>query len=205
MWKKLSVCLFLVLMLCGCSKYELEDKEFPTVLGFWLENGKRFVSYDEYGNQAEWNSQEELEEAFQDQTDKFFDMAHVKVILLGEELAQDKAQMGLILEYLEKNPIYAGSIYVAVASDMEQVFRAPATGNDLGTYIPNMYQNNPYLDEKEAVLLNDLFNHWHNEEPQLSIPILIWDKNVPVIKEYANFSALEWNSSSKKRKSSQYQ
>lgn len=147
-------------LLSGCTKRELEDRSFPTVLAI--------------ANIDIEAMQEERQEASTD----YIDYGHVKAIVLSKEVATDSESLKEVLLYLEKRPMFANNILVFIGN--QAVLEETAEGEgELGLYLEDMYKNQPRDAEYPKTILKDVLNYLHNAEAQIDIPYLeIKDKKI---------------------------
>ena len=114
---------------------------------------------------------QDAQERFDENQENYLDMGHIKALILGKKLLEDREAMGGLLGFLEENPAVAGNIYVFAAEDMEEVMSLEGHGTDsLGDYLTGILENTLEKKEKQAVVLQDLYVAWHREEefPELS-------------------------------------
>ncbi len=186
---KAGLLFFPLLLLSGCG-ISLEDRVFPLSMGVEYENGHYQVVYgipqlsevtgqskeggesgEEQALVYEGMTLQDAQERFDENQENYLDMGHIKALILGKKLLEDREAMGGLLGFLEENPAVAGNIYVFAAEDMEEVMSLEGQGTDsLGDYLTGILENTLEKKEKQAVVLQDLYGAWHREEefPELS-------------------------------------
>lgn len=149
--KRMVLAILLCLILTGCGRRELEDRNFPTVLV------------------AETGNIRAKEEEKQALSSRYIDYGQVKAVILSEEAAQDGEALKVILSYLENNPVFARNILI-FAGDEEVCGLAEDDGK-MGLYLEDLAKNQPEGGEEELTL-KDLLNYLHNGEPFIRMPRL---------------------------------
>ncbi len=169
------VCLASIFSLTGCSNVELENRDFPTAVAVFWEEGKLEVFYaipdlkGESGSEEKQETQEavltkgdtmeEIETSFQYQSDKYLDLSHVKAVIFGKELMRQKEKFGETLQYFEQSPVFARNMLVfsCEEKDKDDILKTALQGDvSLGFYLENLYKNNPDVGKEEEVTLGDL-------------------------------------------------
>jgi len=204
-----AVCLALVVMgLSGCTKgVELEDREFLLALGVdYSEEGVQFY----YGLSSE-NSGDakgegkpaikltaddiyDMENAYGQGSDRYLDCNHLKAILIGKGLATNQEQLIAFLQYIETNEKFARNVKVFMAEDdLDSIFSLQEGMNtSLGEYLENLYIDSNYYTERQSVSLGDLFNHWHDYDETLMVPVVKPGEKQPSIGNYALLRRVQW-------------
>ncbi|MDO5422302.1 MAG: hypothetical protein Q4F41_01085 [Eubacteriales bacterium] len=175
MKKKTAIlCILLLCMfLTGCAGRELEDRKFPTVVTF--------------PDEKPW----ELQEKRQKSSSKFLDYGQVKAIVLEDTAAQNPERLEEILKYLAETPAFARNLLVfqgdeailavfgkeledqsARAGEKESEKETDEAEEADGTYLEDLYKNQPKEYEMSPVTLKELLNSYYNEEAGVKIPTL---------------------------------
>lgn len=155
--KKILMVLLLGLLLTGCKARELNDREFVQAMELeW--NGERLTGG--FGTfLVEGNSVQEIQREYQDRLDKYLDLGHMKVLILGKQLMKDGEKLQQVLEELERKPLLARNILV-LSYDYEEgescLKLLEEKGVIPGEYISNLYKNNP--DKKSTATLGELLS-----------------------------------------------
>ena len=173
--------LYIVLMalwfigLSGCSKRELEDRSFPSVL--IVEDGN-------------------LEEAIhkkQEESSLFLDFGHTKAVLMDREVLKDRKAFKEALLYMEHRPDFARNLLLFCADEKVRQ-AAEENQKESGFLLEDLYNNQPKEQTQKGVTLQDALNYLHNAEERLEIPcleikdgdfirngseVLLWEKQAP--------------------------
>ena len=174
--------LFVAVFLCGCSATELEDRCFPMMAvideqGEQVTFGYGFpqLSQKENTDMQESNvnaavtmgtSLRSCVQQYDEQLEKRTDCNHMKVLVLGETLIENKESYEKVLSYLKQTELFPRNTYVCVTPDPDLLFALEDTLScDLGSYLEEFLQNHEsdrqirlwnvgrLLDEQENHLL----------------------------------------------------
>lgn len=172
----------LFLTSCGVA---LEDRTFPLSMGVDYKDGLYQVYYGipnlsgitgqgktedskqnaEQADYYEGRTMEEAEKAFLSSQEDYLDMGHLKVILMGTGIQEDKEAQREFLSYMESKPSVAGNIYVFSCEQLGEVMEMDGNQMDsLGDYLTGILENRPDSRKKDQTDLQKLYNAWHNDE-----------------------------------------
>lgn len=178
-------------MVSGCAAVEPEDRVFPMVLGVDYRDGVYQVMYGMPNlsqvtgqNKGDVNGETEkritiyegttLEEArtrYDLSQEKYLDLGHLKVLVVGTGLAENDDRMTELLQYLEQMPSVAGNLYVFSTENLADLMALNGYEIDsLGDYLAGMVENKPVSKRNDMLQLYDLYNAWHNQEEFPSLP-----------------------------------
>lgn len=200
----LAVAALLLCLLCGCSATELEDRCFPMMAaidkvdgqitfcyGFPQLSQKDNTDMQEANVNAAMTSGESLAacmQAYHRQLEKLADCNHMKVLVLGKRLVQDKAAYGACLSYLKETEAFPRNTYVCVTDDVDQLFSLEENlSTDLGSYLEEYLKN--HEDERQIALLNlgRLLDERENRKLSITLPdieeqggSICWEQNFRV-------------------------
>ncbi len=178
-----------LLGLSGCG-VSLEDRVFPMSMGADYENGHYRIVYgipqlskvtgqdkeetqsgEEQALVYEGLTPQDALERFDENQENYLDMGHMKAIILGEHIMENRDALTGFLGFLENNPAVAGNIYVFVTEDMEELMRLDGQGVDsVGDYLTGILENTMDQKKEKAVILQDLYGAWHREEEFPKLP-----------------------------------
>ena len=181
--KKAGVILLMcALFLTGCSNVELENRDFPTAAVVLWEDGQLSVFYaipdleGEKGSDKKEEKQEavltkgdtmdEIEKSFQYQSDKYLDMSHLKAVVFGKNLMEQKEKFQEVLSYFEQKPVFARNMLVfsCEEEDREEILDMALQGDtSFGFYLENLYKNNPDIGKEKEMTLGDLLGEIRKE------------------------------------------
>ena len=150
--KKLTL-LVVCLLLTGCTKRELEDRKFPSLLV------------------AKSAHIEQVQEEEQKENSRYIDYGHVKAVILSKEVAKAPESLKEVLLFLEKNPAFARNIMIFAGN--EAVLKETDQNDEWGDYLEDIYKNKPRDSTLQETILNDMLNYLHNQEAAIEIPYLV--------------------------------
>ena len=187
---------------CGIS---LEDRVFPMSMGVDYENGHYRIVYgipqlskvtgqdkeetqsgEEQALAYEGLKPQHALERFNENQENYLDMGHMKAIILGEHIMENRDALAGFLGFLEDNPAVAGNIYVFVTEDMEALMSLDGQGVDsVGDYLTGILENTMDKKEQKAVILQDLYGAWHREEEFPKLPEVTIVNKKPSIRQHS--------------------
>lgn len=150
----LTVC---CLFLCGCTARELEDRSFPLAMELELLEGKLYGGFGSDLVAAE--NVEAIKRETQQKLDKYLDLGHVKVIVMGKNLLAEKEKAEEILRELEQMPAISGNCMIFSYEYKEQesyLKKLEEAGKNPGEYLSDLEKNNPYKKSSSAKTLAEL-------------------------------------------------
>lgn len=191
-WKKRmgAVTVFLamgVLFLSGCAGVEPEKRIYPLALGVDVTDGNFVLTYgtpdmpkatgqDEKGEDEgdkvlsiEGRSFREIEETYSRTQDKYLDLGHLQILVLGDG-ACEKSYWTQVMDYLDQEPFVGENVYIFQTQNAKELVSWRSTqGKTLGEYLPGLMENNPSGNPTQAVTLRDLYyaRYDSGELPQL--------------------------------------
>ena len=187
---------------CGVS---LENRVFPMSMGVDYENGHYRIVYgipqlskvtgqdkeetqsgEEQALAYEGLKPQDALERFNENQENYLDMGHIKAIILGEHIMENRDALAGFLGFLEDNPAVAGNIYVFVTEDMEALMSLDGQGVDsVGDYLTGILENTMDKKEQKAVILQDLYGAWHREEEFPKLPEVTIVNKKPSIRQHS--------------------
>lgn len=175
-----SVCLFMVvscsMILGSCGGVEPEKRRYPLALGVDEVNGMFYFSYgmadlpeatgqekpEEEGEKTtvlciEGENFQEIERNYQISQEKYLDMGHLEVLILGNTLLES-GNWKMLLEYLKEDSMVGEDIYVFRAEEPETLLAwQNAEGTVLGEYVIGIMENQEIDERKHCVTLRELY------------------------------------------------
>lgn len=168
----LSACLFLG----GCAGVEPEKRMYPLALGVDFGDGGYKVVYgmadlpkttgqekpEENGAQGlltiSGSSFGEIEAAYDQSQEKYLDLGHLQVLILGDGLIGGNHWQEA-LSYLKQEPFLGENVYVFQTADVSAALGWQGTqGSSVGQYLLGMLENRTYSQEKKGVTLRELYH-----------------------------------------------
>lgn len=147
-------------LLSGCQARELEDREFVQAMEIDLQNGKLVGGFG--GFLVEADTVEGLQRSYQDQIERFLDLGHIKVLVLGKELIKEEERLGQVMAELAQRPVFARNILVLsynYEDGKSYLNKLEEKGVVPGEYLSNLYKNNPYKKQESTATLGDLMSY----------------------------------------------
>lgn len=166
------VVLTIGLMLTGCSAVELEERCFPTLAAVDIVDvvSHRDVSANENSGYIEfyYNMDKSYEPEYADDiktaVDSFVerlsqkaDTNHLKVILIGKTLRNDKAAYASFMEYCKISKKFPRNTYVCIADDINDIF------DNMGDYYEQKINKENHEDGEPIITLGTLLDDYTNE------------------------------------------
>lgn len=197
----LVLCLAGTMQLTGCGATELEDRCFPMMAavdkndtqilfsyGFPELSQKENTDLAEAKVNAAMSSGANFAEAlheYEGQLSKAADCNHMKVLVIGQQFAEDEAHFTEMLSYLREKELYPRNTYVCFTDTADDLYAIEENlPEDLGSYIEAYLQN--HESEKQIRLLNlgILLDEQLNQRQVLQFPYLtvrdqamVWESN----------------------------
>lgn len=166
------VVLTIGLMLTGCSAVELEERCFPTLAAVDIVDvvSHRAVSANENSGYIEfyYNMDKSYEpeyaddiktavDSFEERLSQKADTNHLKVILIGKTLRNDKAAYASFMEYCKISKKFPRNTYVCIADDINDIF------DNMGDYYEQKINKENHEDGEPIITLGTLLDDYTNE------------------------------------------
>lgn len=172
----LIVLVVIALMFTGCSSVELEDRCFPTLAAVDINHGgKDNVTDTESTDNTEktqkiefyYNMEKSYEpeyadsienavEQFEDRLPQKADTNHMKVLLIGKELYDDKETYAELMEYCKETRKIPRNTYVCVVDDINDIF------DNMGSYYEQKIDKQEREEDLQIVTLGTLMDDYTN-------------------------------------------
>lgn len=203
--------LICVLCLTGCSETELEERCFPLLTAAGYEDGKVSfaAAFPRSGASGQQNSTtEEIKTSgvkardfqkavkeYESHLNKQVDYNHLKVLVLEEDLLQEKDAFNQMLDYLAENEYFPRNTYVCAVDDVEDLFKIEEKlSQDLGTYLEE-YISKHEEGKSHILTLGDLLDEKENQTLILYMPYLDIEDDYIEWKGYVNILGEIWQES----------
>lgn len=190
-WKKKQARILLLgsvlFFLTGCGGVEPEKRMYPLALGADFTDGKFQLTYgipdlpkstgqekngEDQGNAAPsivGESFSEIENLYSRTQEKYLDMGHLEILVLGENLL-DGGHWEQVLNYLKQEPTIGENVYVfRCASAAEAVSWVSPQETSLGEYLLGLLENNPNGSPGQAVTLREVYHEFYDRG---ALPVL---------------------------------
>ena len=192
-------------LLTGCSTTELEERCFPMMVSVGYEDwqityGVGFPKEDEAGQRGRMRTEEmsfgKAKKAYENRLNRDADYNHLKVLVLEEDLLEQKIVYEDMLETLMQTEDFPRNTYVCVVDEVDDLDEmGKSISQDLGTYLEEYLKKQE--EKKNGLLtLGDLMDEKENQTMVLYLPYLEVEENFIGWKGYVNISGKVWKESS---------
>lgn len=173
--------------LTGCG-VPLEDRAFPLEMSADYRNGKYEIRYgippfsgttgqDKNTGQAEDAQSvgytgkilKEAEKKFHDNREKYIDTGHMKALILGYGILENKEAYGELLQFLEEKPSVGAGIYVFASREIPALMSLDDS-QSVGEKLTGIMENHQKKDRRKIIKLQDLYSAFHRKEERPELP-----------------------------------
>ncbi|HCF15782.1 MAG TPA: sporulation protein [Eubacterium sp.] len=162
------VVLTIGLMLTGCSAVELEERCFPTLAAVDIVAVDTDEITDKEVVEFYYNMDKSYEpeyaddiktavDSFEERLSQKADTNHLKVILIGKTLRNDKAAYSDFMEYCKTSKKFPRNTYVCIADDINDIF------DNMGDYYEQKMNKENHEDGEPIITLGTLLDDYTNE------------------------------------------
>lgn len=155
-------------MLTGCSAVELEERCFPTLAAVDIVAVATDETTDKEVVEFYYNMDKSYEpeyaddiktavDSFEGRLSQKADTNHLKVILIGKTLRNDKAAYARFIEYCKTSKKFPRNTYVCIADDINDIF------DNMGDYYEQKMNKENHEDGEPIVTLGTLLDDYTNE------------------------------------------
>ena len=184
----ISTMLFCMLFLGGCaSAVEPEKRMYPLALGvdasaegisaiygmpdLSQSTGQKKSEEDGGARVLQISGQnfQEIENVYDRSQEKFLDMGHLQVLVLGETILKD-GRWKMVLDYLKDEPFVGEDLYIFRAENVQEILSWQGEDNSsLGEYLTGLIENRMSEKNVKTVTLRDVFyeKYQHGKMPDL--------------------------------------
>lgn len=162
------VVLTIGLMLTGCSAVELEERCFPTLAAVDVVAVATDETTDKEVVEFYYNMDKSYEpeyaddiktavDSFEERLSQKADTNHLKVILIGKTLRNNKAAYSDFMEYCKTSKKFPRNTYVCIADDINDIF------DNMGDYYEQKMNKENHEDGEPIITLGTLLDDYTNE------------------------------------------
>lgn len=162
------VVLTIGLMLTGCSAVELEERCFPTLAAVDIVAVATDETTDKEVVEFYYNMDKSYEpeyaddiktavDSFEERLSQKADTNHLKMILIGKTLRNDKAAYSDFMEYCKTSKKFPRNTYVCIADDINDIF------DNMGDYYEQKMNKENHEDGEPIITLGTLLDDYTNE------------------------------------------
>lgn len=93
--------------------------------------------------------------------EKYLDMGHLKALVLGERMIEEK-KWGELLTYLKDERFIGEDIYVFQCDDVNVLMENNGSqGISVGEYLTGIYENRPRDRARKGITLREVYHNWY--------------------------------------------
>ncbi|MDO4307682.1 MAG: GerAB/ArcD/ProY family transporter [Eubacteriales bacterium] len=182
-----AAALSVMLFLSGCAGVEPEKRMYPLALGADTTDEGFVLTYGmpDLPQATGQDKQEEegsvsaltitgadfgqIEASYNRSQEKYLDMGHLQVLILGNRIAGD-GNWTVLLDYLEQEPFVGENVYVFRTENPKEILEwKNGKGTSIGEYLTGLMENRMSGQQKQGVTLREVYHQrYHSGEmPQL--------------------------------------
>ena len=198
--KRMTATAACLLMTCfftftGCGGVEPEKRIYPLAMGVNVNNNIFSVTYgmadlpeatgqskpEEGGESNALSIQgkdfQEIEELYNRSQEKYLDMGHLEVLVLGEDLV-DGDSWEVLLKYLKEQPFIGENIYIFKAENPENLVSwKNSKGTSLGEYVTGIMENRTSGQKEKGVTLRDVYYQTSKDQTLPELPTIVMEQD----------------------------
>lgn len=191
-------CLLLVFFLSGflmgCGGVEPEKRIYPLAMGVDYVENRFVVTYgmadlpeatgqDKPEENGEANVLQlqgadflEIEELYNRSQEKYLDLGHLEVLVLGEDMVNDERWKSFI-EYLKEQPFIGENIYIFRTENPEALVGwKNERGTSLGEYVTGILENRTKGQQEKGVTLRELYYQISKDGTLPEVPTIVMEQ-----------------------------
>lgn len=195
--KAAAAVLTMTLFLGGCAGVEPEKRMYPLALGIDVEGTNYALTYGmadlpeatgqekpEEGGEIsaltiKGETLQEINEIYRRTQEKYLDMGHLQVLVLGQELI-DERRWDEVFKYLRTEPFIGENIYVFRTESPDELMEwQGGAGTSAGEYLLDLLENygreHSGIDHTHGVTLRQLYHRWYDTGEMLVVPEILMD------------------------------
>lgn len=183
-----AAALSVMLFLSGCAGVEPEKRMYPLALGADTSEGRFVITYgmpdlpqatgqekpEESGNVSALTITGmdfgEIEAQYNRSQEKYLDMGHLQVLILGNGILGDGKWLSL-LEYLEQEQFVGENVYVFRTENPKEVLEwKNGKGTSIGEYLTGLLENRMSGQQKRGVTLREVYHQRYQSGTMPELP-----------------------------------
>lgn len=187
----IAAVLVFCLSLGGCAGVEPEERMYALAIGIDSAPEGFAVTYgtpdmaratgqekpDENGREVvtvKGESFDRIEENYGRSQEKFMDLGHLEVLIVGESLIHD-GRWEEIFAYLKNQPFVGENIYVFRAEKAEEILKwNGGQGSSVGEYLKGLLENDfSGKRKRKGITLRELYYRWYEQGELPHLPSLV--------------------------------
>lgn len=182
-----------LLGLTGCAAIEPEKRMYPLALGvdvseqgFSMTYGMPDLPQATGQEKPEENGSipvlsitgkdfQEIGEIYDRSQEKYLDISHIQVILLGNSL-MESGKWRELFSYLKEDPFMGENVYLFRTEDPEAVLSWDSKGSSVGAYLTGLLENRLPGQQKSGVTLRQAYHQWYQNGTLVSLPLIVLEE-----------------------------
>ena len=182
-----------LLGLTGCAAIEPEKRMYPLALGvdvseqgFSMTYGMPDLPQATGQEKPEENGSipvlsitgkdfQEIGEIYDRSQEKYLDISHIQVILLGNSL-MESGKWRELFSYLKEDPFMGENVYLFRTEDPEAVLSWDSKGSSVGAYLTGLLENRLPGQQKSGVTLRQAYHQWYQDGTLVSLPLIVLEE-----------------------------
>lgn len=186
------------LFLSGCSAVEPEKRMYPLALGVSGEGGELSMIYgmpdlpQATGQEKQEENKsvsvlsikgetfQEIEETYDRSQEKYLDISHVQVLILGDSILENGRWQELLV-YLKQEPFMGENVYLFCTENPEAVLGWNSGGKSMGAYLTGLLENRLPDQQKTGVTLRQVYHQWYQDGTLMKLPrVSLYENGIQV-------------------------
>lgn len=183
-----SVCIFgFLALIAGCTGMDPEKRLFALAIGMDRVDDAYVITYGmpklpQATGQGSPQEDEstllsfsgktfgETEEAYNRSQEKYLDLGHLQVLLLGKGIVENQ-DWDLVLDYLKHRSMVGENVYVFYAEDPEEILGWQGTsGTSVGEYLAGILENRTDSHGTPGVTLRQVYHQYEKDGSLVKLP-----------------------------------
>ena len=188
-----ALLLVALLGLTGCAAIEPEKRMYPLALGVDVSEQGFSMTYgmpdlpqatgqekpEENGSipvlSISGKDFREIGEIYDRSQEKYLDISHIQVILLGNRLIES-GRWDDLFSYLKEEPFMGENVYLFRTENPEAVLSWDSKGSSVGAYLTGLLENRLPGQQKSGVTLRQAYHQWYQDGTLVSLPLIVLEE-----------------------------
>ena len=178
-----------VFLLGGCAAIEPEKRMYPLALGVdsYGEETELIYGMPDLPQATGQEKQEEdknqkvipisgkdfyeIEDIYNRSQEKYLDMSHLQVILIGDQILEN-GRWQKLLAYLDQDPFVGENVYLFRTEAPKDVLAWDSGGTSVGEYLTGLLENRLPERQKKGVTLRQVYHQWYQDGTMAELPVI---------------------------------
>lgn len=201
---------FIMCLLSGCDKNELESNAFPLAMGIESSEEEGFHMYMAYPDLQDKDAKENAlsKDLYWDQgmedllsgtelmsrsSNRNVDLNHLKVVILDKGMLDEEEKREALITFFREKKDAAWNSYVLLTDGgMSEIFSDEMQQSScLGIYLEDLLEGWSNLKSGTLITVGDLMSQYFNQNERLLIPVVSVEETQPVVKQFEAVEGLK--------------